>query len=70
METQEERLLIRVEDAARLLQLARSQVYAMLATGQLPVVRVGRAVRVPVDGLRNWIKRQTVRAASADENGA
>ena len=41
-------LLLKVEAAAKLLSLGRTKTYALIASGELPVIRVGRAVRVPV----------------------
>lgn len=39
----------------RLLGLGRTTVFAMLAVGELPLDRVGRAVRNPRAGLERWI---------------
>jgi excisionase family DNA binding protein len=52
-------LLLRVDEAATRLGLARSTVYQLVADGTLPVVRIGRAVRVPVADLDAWVKAQT-----------
>jgi len=41
-----ERLLITAGEAAELLALSRSKIYAMIATGELQSVRIGRSVRV------------------------
>lgn len=54
-----EQLLLRPKRAFELLDISRSTGYAMLASGELPSVRIGRAVRVPVDELKAWIRRQT-----------
>ena len=43
--------------------ISRSQAYAMMATGGLPVVRIGRSVRVPKHALAEWIKKKTESAA-------
>lgn len=48
-------LLLRAEEAARLLGLGRSTVFALLATGELPAVRVGRSVRVSRAALQHFI---------------
>lgn len=48
-------LLLRAEEAARLLGLGRSTVFALLATGELPSVRVGRSVRVSRTALQHFI---------------
>lgn len=53
-----ERLLLRVELAAHALDLSRSQVCAMIATGELPSIKIGRSRRVPVAALRRWIEDQ------------
>jgi excisionase family DNA binding protein len=54
-----EPLLVRVEEAARLLSLSRSTIYEMLDRGELPSVRCGAARRIPLAALRVWIERQT-----------
>jgi excisionase family DNA binding protein len=51
-------LLVRVEEAARLLSLSRSMIYEMLNSGELPSVRRGAARRIPVAALHDWIARQ------------
>ena len=50
-----EKLLVRPTEAAELLGLGRSKVYALLASGELPMVKIGKSVRVPVDELRQWV---------------
>jgi excisionase family DNA binding protein len=52
-------LLLRVEDVARRLSLAKGTVYALLASGQLPCVRIGRSVRVPAEQLREWVAERS-----------
>jgi excisionase family DNA binding protein len=54
----EDRMLLRVEEAARLLSLGRAKAYLMAASGELPTVRVGRSVRIPAAALRAWVERQ------------
>lgn len=51
-------LLLRIPEVAAELRLARSSVYELIQAGELPVVRIGRAVRVPRAGLENWVERQ------------
>jgi excisionase family DNA binding protein len=52
----EKRLLLRVEEAAALLGVGRTTVYAMVSAQKLPIVRIGRSVRIPRDGLVQWIR--------------
>ncbi|MBI5947272.1 MAG: helix-turn-helix domain-containing protein [Chloroflexi bacterium] len=49
-----EKLLVNVTEAARQLSLSREMVYRELRCGRLPVVRVGRATRIPTEALRQW----------------
>ena len=53
-----DRLLLRPAEAAEAIGIGRSKVYELLASGELPSVRIGGCVRVPVDALRAWINRQ------------
>jgi excisionase family DNA binding protein len=52
-------LLVRVEDAARMLSLSRSIVYEMLNSGELPSVRRGSARRIPLAAIHAWIAANT-----------
>ncbi len=54
-----EPLLLKAGDVAKLLGLGRSKVFAMLAVGELPVIRIGRSVRVPRAALEHWIAEHT-----------
>ncbi|MDZ4719653.1 MAG: helix-turn-helix domain-containing protein [Roseiflexaceae bacterium] len=54
-----EPLLVRVEEAARMLSLSRSTIYEMMDAGDLPSVRHGTARRIPVAALRDWVVQQT-----------
>ncbi len=53
-----QKLLLRVTEAAEMASLGRSKAYEMVATGEWPSVTIGRAVRVPLDGLLDWIEEQ------------
>jgi excisionase family DNA binding protein len=56
-------LLLKVDEVGKLLGLGRSRTYEMMASGQLPVVRIGTAVRVPRQRLLVWIEENTTKAA-------
>jgi excisionase family DNA binding protein len=51
----DDRLLLRADEVGRLLGLGRSKVYELMMTNELPVVRIGRLVRVPRRELERWI---------------
>ncbi len=56
--THETPLLLRAEEAARLLSVGRSTVFKLLASGKLPTVKIGRAVRVRRVDVEAWAARQ------------
>jgi excisionase family DNA binding protein len=51
-----QRLLARPEEAAELLGVGRSTIYELMRVGELPVVHIGRAARIPVQELRYWVE--------------
>ena len=53
-----DRLLLRPVEAAEVIGVGRSRMYELLAAGDIPSVRIGSSIRVPVDALRAWIDRQ------------
>lgn len=54
-----ESLLLRVDEVAQLLKIGRTRTFELIASGELPVVRIGRAVRVPRDDLERWLRSRT-----------
>jgi len=50
-----DKLLQRPVEAAEALGVGRTTIYALLASGEIPGVRVGKSVRVPVSALRKWV---------------
>ena len=63
-----EHLLLRPTEVAEVIGLSRSATYQLLSRGELPFVRIGNSVRVPVDALRAWVARQTNVAIRSDRN--
>ena len=59
-----ERRLLKAPEVARQLGLARSTVYQMMSLGELATVRRGRAVRVPVSAVDEWIKAHSHRMSA------
>ena len=53
-----ERLLYRPAEAADAIGVSRSRMYELIASGEIPSVLVGGTLRVPVDGLRQWVAQQ------------
>jgi excisionase family DNA binding protein len=60
-----ERLAYRVTEAGDLVGVSRTTAYQLVASGDWPTIRIGRAVRVTADGLREWVRRNALRAAAS-----
>lgn len=54
---QTDRLLFKVEEAAKSLGLSRSKVYELIAEGHLPAVHIGRTTRVTKDALDSFVEQ-------------
>lgn len=53
-----EKILLKPVEAAEVLGIGRTRTYELLATGELPSVRIGRSIRVPVVALNRWVEAQ------------
>ncbi len=54
-----QQLLLTIPQAAKSLGISRAMVYSLIAKRKgLPVIRLGRSIRVPVASLRKWIEEQ------------
>ena len=51
----EGRIAISILEAAEVLGISRSYAYQMAATGELPTLRLGRRILVPVAALRELV---------------
>jgi excisionase family DNA binding protein len=52
----QDRLTLTIYEALRATGIGRTKFYEEVGAGRIKVVRVGRRVLVPVDGLRAWMK--------------
>lgn len=50
-----DKLLLRPTEAADLIGVGRSKIYELISKREIPSVRLGGSVRIPIDGLRDWI---------------
>jgi excisionase family DNA binding protein len=53
-----DRLLWLPAEAADVIGVSRAKAYEMIAAGQIPSVKIGGCVRVPVAALQSWIDQQ------------
>ncbi len=52
-----EEQLMRIVDAAEATKLSRSKIYELIARGELESVVIGRARRIPVEALKEYVAR-------------
>ena len=57
--TSEERLTLTIPEAAGLLGIGQTLAYEMASAGLLPVLRLGRVIRIPKAALTRWIEKNT-----------
>jgi excisionase family DNA binding protein len=53
---------VTVEEAAQILGISRSAAYRCVDKKQIPVVRLGRKLKVPLDGLERLLAGEVVSA--------
>lgn len=51
----DQKLLLRPGEAADAIGVSRSRAYELIGSGQIPSIRIGGSLRVPVAALRAWI---------------
>jgi excisionase family DNA binding protein len=54
----DERILLTIMQTAHRLNVGRTTVFGLIRDGQLRVVRIGRAVRIPVSDVDAWLASQ------------
>jgi excisionase family DNA binding protein len=53
-----EGLLLTPEEAFNEIKIGRAKGFQLIASGDLPSIKIGRLRRIPADGLRAWVQRQ------------
>ena len=51
--------LLRPMEVAAALGISKTTMYAMLRAGELPVIHIGRAARIPRRAVQDWLDRKT-----------
>jgi excisionase family DNA binding protein len=52
------KLLISTGEAADWLGIGKTKLYELIGRGDIPTVRIGRAVRIPAAAIEDWVRRQ------------
>lgn len=53
-----EPICVRVNEAARMIGVGRTKLYALIATGQVEAVKLGKSTRITTASLHDLIRRQ------------
>lgn len=56
----------KVSDIEEILQLSRTKTYALVNQGLFPVLRIGKALRIPAEPFDNWMESQVNRDRRSD----
>ena len=57
-------MLLDAAESAKLMSLSRAKVCDLANRGEIPSIRVGRAVRIPRESLFEWIEHRASAASS------
>src|SRR5262249_37086658 len=63
--THMDKLLLRPIEAAEILGMGRSRLYALLKDGTIPCIRIGGSVRISVSALQEWVERLSEGSSAA-----
>ncbi|NQT74669.1 MAG: helix-turn-helix domain-containing protein [Chloroflexi bacterium] len=54
-----DKLLLKVSEAGEYIQCGRSRMYEMIATGEIPSIRIGKSIRIPVKALNEFVENRS-----------
>lgn len=54
-----DKLVLRPEQVAEVLRIGRTKVFELIGRGELPVLRLGRSVRISRRALEAWIEARS-----------
>lgn len=57
--------LLKVNDVSERLNICRNQVYKLMSSGDLPVVKIGRSTRIPSTAVDAYVQRLVADAEAA-----
>ena len=64
-----EELLLSPEEAFNSIKVKRAKGYQMIASGELPSIKIGRLRRVPISALRQWVTDKMEKVSQGSEEG-
>ncbi len=64
----QEKLTMTVEEAGKRLGISRPMAYELTKRPDFPVLRIGRRIVIPIDGLDLWVRSNTGSRTQKQEN--
>jgi excisionase family DNA binding protein len=61
------RLLLKPTEFADMVGVSRSRAYELIGRGEVPSIRIGGSVRVPMEALKAWIEERLTAATVTSE---
>ena len=52
--------LLKVSELKEILNIGRRQAYELVKREDFPKLMVGNSIRIPPEGLENWLKQQAI----------
>lgn len=62
-----EKKLVTAAEAAVLLGISRAHLYGLIMRGEIPSIKIGRARRIPVSVIDEWVAKQLAEAAEQED---
>ncbi|WP_438447107.1 helix-turn-helix domain-containing protein [Gorillibacterium sp. sgz5001074] len=52
--------LLTIDEAREILRVGRNVMYELIRTGGVPHIKIGKQIRIPLQELEDWVKRQLI----------
>ena len=62
-----EKILLTPEETFQAINVGRAKGFQMLASGEIPSIKIGRLRRVPVETLQEWVRKQVEKQTGVPE---
>ena len=64
----ESKLLLSPDETCEAIGVKRAQLFKMLASKEIPSIKLGKLRRIPVAGLQAWVQRQVEQQAELEDS--
>jgi len=64
-----EKMVLKPSEVSEVLGIGRTRAYELLSTGELPSIRIGKSIRIPVTALKQWMEERQSENGKGRQNG-